>query len=249
MTRSHEDPAARYDRLFGPISRRFVPTLLWVAEIVPGEQVLDIATGTGLAADMAAVAVGPTGHVVAADVSPAMLEGARRRLAGRSNVTLSGEDGQSLTRADLEFDLVICHFGLAFFANPEKGLSEFHRVLRPKGRVVVSVGAPHQMDLLTTHHQPGSAAGTGSSEFIVRHMGDKASLKQLLKRAGFVDVRVVGKKLSVPGVPTAVVGPNVTSIVRDVEHYARRESAQYQQDARGASGSSDVEVWFATGHK
>jgi ubiquinone/menaquinone biosynthesis C-methylase UbiE len=49
------------------------------AHIAPGMHVLDIATGTGLWADAALAAVGPTGYVMAADVSPAMAEKARER--------------------------------------------------------------------------------------------------------------------------------------------------------------------------
>jgi len=49
----------------------------------------DIATGTGLAAEAAAEAVGPSGHVAAADISPAMLDRARERLGALPNVTLA----------------------------------------------------------------------------------------------------------------------------------------------------------------
>ena len=62
-----------YDRYFGHVSREFVPPLVRAARLAPGQRVLDIATGTGLVAEAAAAAVGPTGSVVAADIAPAML--------------------------------------------------------------------------------------------------------------------------------------------------------------------------------
>ena len=102
-------------------------------------RVLDIATGTGLAAEAAAAAVGPSGHVVAADISPAMLERARERLGGLPNVAFAVEDGQALTFPDGSFDAVLCNMGLMYFPDPARGLSEFHRVLRPGGRAAVSV--------------------------------------------------------------------------------------------------------------
>jgi ubiquinone/menaquinone biosynthesis C-methylase UbiE len=62
--------AAEYDRAFAHVSTHFVPSLLRAARLAPGMRVLDIATGTGLAAEPALAIVGPAGHVTAADVSP-----------------------------------------------------------------------------------------------------------------------------------------------------------------------------------
>ena len=59
--------AAEYDRAFAHVTAHFMPFLLRAAHIAPGMHVLDIATGTGLSAEAALAAVGPTGHVTAAD--------------------------------------------------------------------------------------------------------------------------------------------------------------------------------------
>jgi cyclopropane fatty-acyl-phospholipid synthase-like methyltransferase len=67
--------AAGYDRSVGEMTRRILPSLLRAARLAPGQRVLDVAAGTGLAAEAAAEAVGPTGHVTATDISPAMLDG------------------------------------------------------------------------------------------------------------------------------------------------------------------------------
>jgi hypothetical protein len=66
-----DEAAAEYDRAFAHVTMHFMPFLLRAARVVPGMHVLDIATGTGLSAEAALTAVGPRGHVVAADVSPA----------------------------------------------------------------------------------------------------------------------------------------------------------------------------------
>ena len=63
-----------------------------------------------------------------------MVERARERLGGAPNAIVAVEDGQSLTFADKSFDAVLCSLGLMFFPDPARGLSEFHRVLRPGGR-------------------------------------------------------------------------------------------------------------------
>jgi hypothetical protein len=80
-----------------------MPFLLRAAHIAPGMHVLDIATGTGLSAEAALAAVGPTGYVMAADVSPAMAEKARERLGKSPNASVSVEDGQALSFADCQF--------------------------------------------------------------------------------------------------------------------------------------------------
>ena len=105
--------------------------LAWDLVIVgPGYKVLDVATGTGIAAEAAIKAIGPSGAVVATDLSPAMLEKARGRLSEKLNVSLAVEDGQSLTFPDQHFDAVLCAMGLMLFPDPARGPSEFRRVLR-----------------------------------------------------------------------------------------------------------------------
>jgi ubiquinone/menaquinone biosynthesis C-methylase UbiE len=133
------EAAAEYDRAFAHVSTHFAPFLLRAAHLAPGMRVLDIATGTGLAAEPALAVVGPAGHVTAADVSPSMVEKARARLGKAPNSSVSTEDGQALSFADMSFDAVLCSLGLMFFPDPVRGLSEFHRVLRPGGRGAISV--------------------------------------------------------------------------------------------------------------
>jgi ubiquinone/menaquinone biosynthesis C-methylase UbiE len=131
--------ASGYDRGFGSISSQFIPALLRAAHVGPGDKLLDVATGTGLAAEAAIEAVGTSGSVVATDLSPAMLARARERLGLVPNASFSVEDGQSLSFPDGEFDAVLCAMGLMLFPSPSRGLSEFRRVLREDGWVAVSV--------------------------------------------------------------------------------------------------------------
>jgi len=86
-----DDAAAEYDRAFAHVTTHFMPFLLRAAHLAPGMRRLDIATGTGLSAEAALAAVGPTGHVTAADVSPAMAEKARERSIPQCQQPLAAE--------------------------------------------------------------------------------------------------------------------------------------------------------------
>jgi ubiquinone/menaquinone biosynthesis C-methylase UbiE len=184
------EAAAEYDRAFAHVSAYFVPSLLCAALLAPGMRVLDIATGTGLAAEPALALVGPAGHVTAADVSPSMVERARARLSNAPNVSFSVEDGQALSFADGSFDAVLCSLGLMFFPDPARGLSEFRRVLRPGRRAAVSVHAVpersynFQINVILARYMPSLAEGITRTFAL----GDTARLQLLFSEAGFVDI-------------------------------------------------------------
>src|SRR3954452_17494121 len=114
--------AGGYDRGFGHVSREFIPALLRAARLSPGQRVLDVATGTGVAAEAAVQAVGPSGHVVATDLFPAMLDKARERFGPLPHVSFAVEDVQALTFADESFDAVLCAMELMLFPDQARGL-------------------------------------------------------------------------------------------------------------------------------
>jgi ubiquinone/menaquinone biosynthesis C-methylase UbiE len=134
-----DEAAAEYDRAFAHVTAYFMPFLLRAANLAPGMRVLDIATGTGLSAEAALAPVDPSGHVAAADISPAMAGKAAERLGKAPNVSVSVEDEQGLSFPDESFAAVLCNLRLMFFPDPVRGLSEFRRVLRTGGRAAVSV--------------------------------------------------------------------------------------------------------------
>jgi SAM-dependent methyltransferase len=181
-----------YEQWTGRWSRLFVPSVLVAAGIAPGGRVLDVSTGTGEAARLALPLTGEAGFVVGADISPAMLQGARRRLQASRFLAVSG-DGQALPFCDASFDSVLCHLGLQFFPRPEQGLAEFRRVLRPGGRAAVCV-------ISTPDRAPmwGILADTVArlrpDLRNVLHLSfalhDPSRLEGLFAGAGFNDVRV-----------------------------------------------------------
>jgi ubiquinone/menaquinone biosynthesis C-methylase UbiE len=183
------EAAALYDEAFAHVTAYFMPFLLRAAGVAPGSRVLDIATGTGLSAEAALAVVGPTGHVTAADISPEMVAKARDRLGDAPNVSLSVEDGQTLPFPDESFDAVVCNLGLMFFPDPERGLAEFRRVLRPGGRVAVSVNTVversynHQINVMIARHVPSLAESVDRTFALA----EASKLRSLFDEAGFAD--------------------------------------------------------------
>jgi SAM-dependent methyltransferase len=187
---------AAYDRYIGRWSRLFVPAVLAAAEVARGRRVLDVSTGTGEAALMILPTVGASGIVIGADISPAMLTGARGRLDDPSFWPVAA-DGQALPFREASFDAVVCQLGLQFFPDPALGLREFRRVLRTGGSAAVCV-------IATPDRAPmwGIVADV-LSRFLpeqrdILHLSfalaDPIGLERLFTRAGFRDVRVAREK-------------------------------------------------------
>ncbi len=115
--------------------------LLRMAALRPGEQVADVACGTGLVTLQAARAVAPGGHVTGTDLSEAMVvaTAAAASSAGLPNITTERADAESLPFADASMDAALCALGLMYVPDARTALREMHRVLRPGGRCVVAV--------------------------------------------------------------------------------------------------------------
>ena len=115
--------------------------LLACAALAPGQQVLDVACGTGLVAFAAADRVGPAGRVSGIDLSGQMVDAAQRRARslGLANVDFARMDAENLALPDASFDVVLCALGLMYLPDPERAVQEMRRVMRPEGRVVIAV--------------------------------------------------------------------------------------------------------------
>ncbi len=125
------------DRWYGEVTRQ----MLDLARIQPGQRILDIAAGAGEPAISAAERVGPSGYVLATDISEGIVELARQvaRERGLEQIETRAMDGERLDLPDASFDAVLCRLGLMYMPHPVTALREWRRALRTGCRVAVAV--------------------------------------------------------------------------------------------------------------
>ncbi|RRD58714.1 bifunctional demethylmenaquinone methyltransferase/2-methoxy-6-polyprenyl-1,4-benzoquinol methylase UbiE [Comamonadaceae bacterium OH2545_COT-014] len=134
--------ASRYDLMndlmSGGLHRAWKAYTVMVANVQPGQRVLDIAGGTGDLARAFAKRVGASGQVVHTDINEAMLRTGRDRLLnGGLALPTVVCDAEKLPFADAHFDLVSVAFGLRNMTHKDQALREMARVLRPGGKLLV----------------------------------------------------------------------------------------------------------------
>ncbi|MBV8762642.1 MAG: methyltransferase domain-containing protein [Deltaproteobacteria bacterium] len=125
-----------YDRHMGPVL--FEPYAHELVKRLPRGRILEVAAGTGRVTRRIAER---GDEVVATDLNGPMLDEARKHTTG--NVTWQVADAQALPFPDASFDAVACAFGLMFVPDKPLALREMRRVLRPGGKIVLSVWDSH----------------------------------------------------------------------------------------------------------
>jgi SAM-dependent methyltransferase len=111
-----------------------------LGRLEPGERVLDLGCGAGTDSLVAAQMVGPGGHVVGIDMTPEMLERARRSAEelGAANLEFVEGEAERLPFADESFDVVISNGVIDLIPDKDAVFSELYRVLKPGGRVQIA---------------------------------------------------------------------------------------------------------------
>jgi len=125
------------DRWYGEATRQ----MLDLAQLQPGQHILDIAAGAGEPSVSAAARVGPGGRVLATDISEGIVELARQAAHehGLPQIETRTMDGESPDLPDNSFDAVLCRLGLMYMPHRVAALRAWRRVLKTGGRVAVVV--------------------------------------------------------------------------------------------------------------
>ena len=119
--------------------RRAIP-LVELAQLQPGQHILDVATGTGIVAIAASEIVGSEGQVIGVDFTPGMLEQARRKIeaAGLENIELIEADVEAIAFEDERFDAIFCATAIVLLSNIPAALQNWYRWIKNGGVVAFS---------------------------------------------------------------------------------------------------------------
>jgi ubiquinone/menaquinone biosynthesis C-methylase UbiE len=254
------------DAWLAPVTSALVTSL----RLRPGDRVLELAAGSGGLTIHLARAVGPDGRVLATDIGPNMVKLAARnvRAAGLSNVVTRVMDGENPDLAWASMDAVASRQGVMFFADPESAIGRFFRILRPGGRLGVTVFTQRERNafivtpnaILTRWSEPDEvsspdAAPGGPGPF---SLAEPALLESMFQRAGFGEV--VSQTISVPlrlssleellRFDREILGDPVANKSREVQQKAWREVAEASSGYVGAgSGGAPAELLVVSGRR
>ncbi len=181
-----------YDEFFVPaLFGEWAGRLCDAAGIAGDCRVLDVACGTGATTREAAMRVGDTGRIIGLDCNDDMLAVARSRAP---DIEWTEGTAEALPFESDTFDVILCQFGLMFFEDEAKALGEMVRVLRPGGRIALSVwddvansaGYAAMIELIDEMFGR-EAADALRAPFV---LGDKHRFMALLETAGLGDAAV-----------------------------------------------------------
>ena len=162
------------------------PTAL--AGLKPGERVLDLGSGGGIDCFLAAREVGETGHVTGLDMTPAMLELARKNQAdlGLTNVEFVQGEMEAMPLPEDSYDVIISNCVVCLSPDKDAVFSESFRVLAPGGRI-------HLSDVMAL--TPEGPAVTDAEAWVSCTAGAEYTEVYLgrLEKAGFRDIDITGQ--------------------------------------------------------
>jgi ubiquinone/menaquinone biosynthesis C-methylase UbiE len=200
-------PQVQDDDLARRLSKPWSPMLRDEVVRKSGELVLDIATGDGSLARLAASRIGSDGHVIAIDLSKPMLDLAQAQSipAGAAKVSYRQSAAAPLPGSSEIFDAVFCQQGLQLFPDRLAALREMRRIAKPDGRVAIAVWASLERNqIFAAYHSALRATGSeGLANLMAAPFSwpDGAELKSAVEEAGFRQVRP-----STPTIPLVLEG-------------------------------------------
>jgi ubiquinone/menaquinone biosynthesis C-methylase UbiE len=166
-----------------------------------GSRVLDVCCGAGASALPAAQVVGQAGKVIGIDLSEKLLELARTKATGLTNIEFELGDMLALRFSNESFDAVVCVFGIFFVPDMHMGVRELWRCVRPGGQLAVTTWGPN-------FFEPANSAFWRSIKEVRPDLhksfnpwdriNNQASLKAILKEGGVESPKIIAENRSHP---------------------------------------------------
>ncbi len=197
----YDSRSQKYDDSHHP---RLARHMVELARLQPGEQVLDLACGTGLVTFPASQAVGSSGCVVGVDISSGMLDIARQKLASSElhNVDLHLHSISDLNALDSlrerQFDVIICCSALVLLEDAAAALKHWTAFLKVGGRMIVDVTHPMNLAAGTAFERIGLRLGK-PVPYYRQPFREPADLVSRMEQAGLSEVMTIF--LSVMDIP------------------------------------------------
>ena len=188
--------APRYHKRWASVSQgpfQSTGKLVALLDIQKGDNVFDLACGTGVVTKKIRQKVGKKGHVVGGDTSVTAIKIAKRWNDRLSNLDFVNVDAENFHFAK-KFDIITCQYALFFFPNAHKALKNMKKHLKNEGKLGISVhGHPKKVPFFTsifdavTEFVPDYVP-PGSPD--LDRFGTKSALKAEVKKAGFSKITV-----------------------------------------------------------
>lgn len=190
-----------YDRYLGPLLfEPFAALLAWRLAKLRPRKVLEVAAGTGILTRRLLEVLPARSRLTVTDLNEPMLNHARHKIGEDRRVDWRQADALELPFSPGEFDAVVCQFGLMFFPDKAKGVSEFYRVLAPGGHLLLSVWDSVEANPHSTIAQSAIAEflPVDPPQFyaIPFSYHDIPEIRKVVTAAGFNDVEIQTIKLT-----------------------------------------------------
>ncbi|EME81741.1 uncharacterized protein MYCFIDRAFT_137973 [Pseudocercospora fijiensis CIRAD86] len=186
--------AESYDNSWHP---RFARHMVEIAKLKPGEDVLDLACGTGLATLCASTAVQEHGSVVGVDISGGMLAQAKHKLQSHdlNNVELHQHSITDLDRLlalnGKKFDAILCCSALVLLRDPGAAVKQWATYLKPGGRIVVDVIHPRDQLPGITFEKVGKRCNLPVPFYRLNFGAGSGDLRQMCEDAGLSRISIL----------------------------------------------------------
>jgi SAM-dependent methyltransferase len=195
-----QDASQGWGRQADGVRDSAMPVSVWMldhAALAPGQTVLELAAGPGDTGFMAAERIRPGGRLISSDAVAGMLDVARERAEelGVEDVEFKQLQLEWIDQPTASVDVVLVKWAMMLLLDPAAALRECRRVLKPGGRLVISVwDAPERNPWATIpqrafvelgHIGPPAPGGPGMFA-----LSDQAELRELLEGAGLFDVEI-----------------------------------------------------------